>query len=271
MYTISVILPMFRAKHIGWLPLESLCRQQEVNFEWELIIAEEVTKKYDPMGEKKIIQEYQDRLKLVGCNYIKYIGLGDWIPLGKKMSMLMANTSSEIIVPNAADYYSSPRRLTSAYKIFKETNPDWVLTTKVIYYNIADGRIILHDTDYCKRKDDVSGRSMKASLLREVFPKPDKIKKTKGVDSFMFKSSKNYRQKQGKKLHICFDRSDNWKYCFNTNGINNISNRSPRFEKISYPYRLCPIKLKETIPPEILSKLASCRKIAKSRQLWSFR
>lgn len=266
MYTISVILPMFRSKHIGWLPLESLCRQQNVDFKWELVIAEEVEDKYEPMGERKIIQEYQERLKLVGCNCIKYIGLDDWIPLGEKMSMLIVNTGSEIIVPSAADYYSSPKRLTSAYKVFKEVNPDWVLTTKVIYYNITNGRVILHDTDYCKRKDDVAGTSMKASLLREVFPEPDKIKKTKGIDSFMFKSSKSYRQKQGKKLHIYFDRSDNWKCCFNTNGINNITNRSPYFEKISYPFKPCPIRLEETIPPEVLSKLESCRKIAKNHQ-----
>jgi len=267
---ISVILPMFRAKHIGWLPLESLCRQQGVNLEWELIVAEETAEKYDPMGESKI-REYQKRLKLVGCNYVKYIGLDNWIPLGKKISMLIVNTnkSSEIIVPSAADYYSAPKRLSTAYNMFKEFKPDWILVTKVIYYNILNGKLVLHDTDYCRRKDDVGGRSMDASLLRAVFPIEWRIKRrVKGVDSFMFRTSKKYVERQGRKFKIHFDRSDNWKYCFNTSGINNITDRSNSFEKISYPFRPCPIGLKETIPPEILSQLDLCRKIARNHQRW---
>jgi len=268
MYIISVILPMFRSKHIGWLALESLSRQQGIDFEWELIIAEEVTEKYEPVGEKKIVQEYRDSLRLVGCTNLRYIGLNNWIPLGKKMSMLIMNANSEFIVSSSTDYYSAPRRLVSDYKIFKEFDPDWILATKGIYYNITNGKVILHDTDYCKRKDDVAQRSMKTSLLKGAFPKPNKINKTKGVDSFMLRNCRNYRKKQGRKFKVYFDRSDNWKYCFNTDGINNITNRSPYFEKISYPFRPCPINLKKTIPPEILSRLVSCRKIAKNHQRW---
>ena len=37
----SVTLPLFRSQYIAWLQLESLCRQQDVDFEWELLIAEE--------------------------------------------------------------------------------------------------------------------------------------------------------------------------------------------------------------------------------------
>jgi hypothetical protein len=266
---ISVILPMFRAKHIAWLPLESFCRQKDINFEWELIIAEETSKKYEPFGEKKV-HEYQDRLKLVGCSHIKYIGLNNWIPLGKKMSILIANVSknSKIITSSSADYYSSPMRLTSAYKVFEEVNPDLILITKVIYYNIADGKVILFNSNGRKRKDDVPGKSMRTSLLKKVFPKPNKINRSTGIDGFIFKSSKNYRRKQGRNLKIHFDKSNSWKYCFNTNGINNISSRSHCFENVRFPFRHCPVDLKKTIPPEILKRLVSCQKIARSHKLW---
>jgi len=266
---ISVILPMFRAKHIAWLPLESLCRQRDINFEWELIIAEETSKKYEPFGEKKI-QEYQNRLRLVGCNHIKYIGLSNWIPLGKKMSMLIVdvNKNSRIITSSSADYYSSPTRLASAYKIFEEVNPDWILVTKVIYYNITDGKVMLFNSDGRKRKDDVPGKSMKTSLLKEVFPKPNKISRSKGIDGFIFKSSENYRRKQKRKFKLYFDKSDDWKYCFNTNGINNISNRSLSFKNVGPPFKHCPIDLKDTIPPEVLDRLISCREIAKNHKRW---
>jgi len=38
MIELSVGLPFFRSKYIGWAALESLCLQENINFEWELII-----------------------------------------------------------------------------------------------------------------------------------------------------------------------------------------------------------------------------------------
>ena len=38
---LSFIMPWFRAKALGWLPLEALCRQENIDFDWELIIMEE--------------------------------------------------------------------------------------------------------------------------------------------------------------------------------------------------------------------------------------
>lgn len=38
---LTCALPMYRAKDIGWLGLESLCRQEDIDFAWELIIMEE--------------------------------------------------------------------------------------------------------------------------------------------------------------------------------------------------------------------------------------
>jgi hypothetical protein len=76
---------MFRSKYIGWLPLESLCRQEDVDFEWELIIAEEEN---DESFGFENIKNYTDRLKASGCIKIEYLGLKKWIPLSRKYKLL---------------------------------------------------------------------------------------------------------------------------------------------------------------------------------------
>ena len=151
---LSVYMPMFNSKHIGWLPFESLIRQTNINFGWELIIAEEL--EYSPFGQDKIM-EYSDRLKKIGCQRIQYIGLKDWMPLGDKTNMLIENTTSSsfAICGQSNDYYSPPNRLSLSHKIFKGDEYNWLIPEKAIYYNIPDGKVILHDATTLKRKDDV--------------------------------------------------------------------------------------------------------------------
>jgi hypothetical protein len=121
MIELSVVIPMYRAKHIGWLPFESLVRQQGINFEWELIIAEEI--KEQPFGEVKTL-EYKSRLEKLGCVDFKYIGLENWITLGEKLHLLVNNCdeNSKVFVWHSADYYSAPLRLATHYEVF-EKNP----------------------------------------------------------------------------------------------------------------------------------------------------
>ncbi len=70
MIELSVCAPFFRAKYIGWLALESLCRQKDINFEWELIISEEM---FDEAMGKDVIMKYKSRLEDLGCVRLKYI------------------------------------------------------------------------------------------------------------------------------------------------------------------------------------------------------
>ena len=67
MYAMTVALPMYRCRSIGWLALESLCNQVDIDFEWELIIMEEAGVNagvlgFDPMG-RGTIMAYKARLK----------------------------------------------------------------------------------------------------------------------------------------------------------------------------------------------------------------
>jgi len=50
MIELTVGIPMFRSRHIGWLALESLCRQKDIDFKWELLIMEEE----ESLGEEKV-------------------------------------------------------------------------------------------------------------------------------------------------------------------------------------------------------------------------
>ena len=55
---------MYRAQHAGWLALESLCWQRDVDFEWELIVIEE---QFDAMGEDAV-RAYEGRLQQKGSS-----------------------------------------------------------------------------------------------------------------------------------------------------------------------------------------------------------
>ncbi len=38
---LTVALPVWNGSRIAWLAMESLCRQEEIDFWWELVICEE--------------------------------------------------------------------------------------------------------------------------------------------------------------------------------------------------------------------------------------
>lgn len=41
MIELTVAMPLYNSKYIAWLAMESLCRQKNVTFDWELIVSEE--------------------------------------------------------------------------------------------------------------------------------------------------------------------------------------------------------------------------------------
>ncbi len=253
---LSVAIPMFRAKYIGWLPLEGLIRQKEVDFEWELVIAEELNK--DPFGEKNI-RAYEEKLKEVGCVRVLYEGLKKWVPLSNKWVDManMCDVNSKIFVLHAADNYSAPLRLSRHYEIFT-SNSDVCLhiPTKAIYYNISTGKTILHDTDMVNRKDDCAARAMLTDVVRRM----SKPGRRAGVDGWLRGAAKSVCKSNKITFGIFFDKeSANWKYGLNTYGLNVIMNRGKDFKKIKPPFREYLIDIKKTIPKEVLDRLVKCK------------
>ena len=256
---LSVAIPMFRAKYIGWLPLEGLIRQKNINFKWELVIMEEL--KDETFGEKNI-RAYEERLKKVGCVRVLYKGLKNWIPLSNKWVGLanMCDTHSRIFVPHAADNYSSPLRLSRHYEVFKNDKVHMHIPTKAIYYNISTGKTILHDTSLVGRKDDCAARAMTTDAVRRL----PKIGKRAGVDGWLRVAVRDVIGKGVFK--IFFDKeNNNWKSGLNTYGLNIIMNRK-EFKTLKPPFTKCPIKIENNIPKDVLVRLNKCKELVKNHK-----
>jgi len=271
MIGVSVLLPFFRAKYIGWLPMEGLIRQVDIDFEWELIVAEELN---DETFGKNRISEYMPKLKQIGCIRFKYIGLPEWIPLSGKRKLLIdeSDLNSKLIMGNGSDDYSPPKRLSTMWKL-KQKHPDadWFSSTANINYDIATDIALQRKPvfmagqtqeakDFLKKtRADVAGQAQAASLMRKVAKviNPDL---SYAVDGHVWKTA--HRIKPGLKLII--DEGDNWKYSLNTNGFNNISfeYRDLHFKNpTTFPgHDPTPINMDKFIPPEIMKRLRDSKK-----------
>ena len=99
---LSIALPMYRSENIAWLVFESLARQKDIDFSWELLVAEETEQAFGPDSIKK----YADRLQQIGCNRIEYYSLNSWVPLSQKWHHLAGKSSNtNCFLLAAADVY----------------------------------------------------------------------------------------------------------------------------------------------------------------------
>ena len=116
-------LPMWNAEHIGWLAMESLCNQKDVDFDWELIIIEDKGRNF--FGSDRVFS-YNKRLAQAGCVSIDYQFSNQRIPLARKWKLMAEralNPESDFLLV-AADCYSQPYRLAETHKILQ--NDEWV-------------------------------------------------------------------------------------------------------------------------------------------------
>jgi len=262
MIELSVCIPMFRAEHIGWLPMEALCRQENIDFEWELVIAEEM---YDKPFSKDKIKEYREKLRDKGCVKVKYIGVKKWIPLSKKYNLLASNCeeTSKIYCSCVADLYPAPKRLKTQYDIFKNHDVAWCASEKTIFYDIFSQKTFLFDISLSKRKNDGSNRAFRMEIMKAL-PMEDR---RSGLDGWTFKFGVEYMKAKGKKFKTYLDTSDNWKHCLNVHGLNNISHHRTSwfYSEAGRPDAVtkCPIDIYKTIPKDIMDRLHECKKYVK--------
>lgn len=262
---LSVGLPFYRSKYIGWAALESLCRQENVDFEWELIVIEEQNNK-EVLGEEEIRKNYLPRLQKIGCVYFKYIPLDKWIPLGVKLNKLINQFSdTEVAIWNPDDYYAPPSLLNNAYYALTEnSDKDWFSIPKTIFYNIADGKTFIYDVwaTEQRRKDDSTGRAFRTSVLKEATKYFNKRKC--GCDAMVRDS---YKKALGRPINIYFDNTDSWKKGLNIKGLNNISYFQKNwFKNIRPPLFKCEVVLEEYIPKDVLNKLIECKNYLKKHR-----
>lgn len=258
---LSVILPLYNTKYIGWLAFESLCRQEDASFPWELVVAEETQDKHNPIGWEEIENKYVDRLQAAGCISVVYLALPSWVPLSVKLNKLIENCDkdSRVLARQAGDMYSPATRLTRHFNIIYNKRKDWVVQPKTILYRIKDAEQMICTSD--ATKDHFGGDScfntLSMDLARSILPlAPKKI----SVDRKFFTECKKV-----KKLDYYINDDDSWLYGFNTHGFGNLSPHNLRDEyytKVDTGGRWysCPIDIRHYIPYEITEKLEESRK-----------
>lgn len=249
---------MFRSKYIAWLQLESLCRQNPVDFEWELLIAEEL---HDETFGEALVRSYQTRLESRSCTRLQYTPVRKWITLGAKWKMLIQQTSpsSTLFFPSAADIYSAPQRLSRLYSLHLDhPDGDWFIPATAIDYDILTRRAVVRDIDQMRtlKKPDVAGLAAAGLILREAAELFKVEQMITLVDSKIWAYSKLARPKG---IKIIRDHSDMWRYGINVNGLGNISDRTDVFSlKIGLPWVPYTNDLADTIPKDVLLRLKDC-------------
>lgn len=256
---LTVALPMYRARHIGWLPLEALCRQEGIDFQWELVVAEE--QEPDPFGGARVNQ-FRKRLEEVGCVHIRYIKLPEWIPLSQKWRLMAKNVAetSEVFVFQSADGYCHPRRLRTSFDLTLGEY-DWSQSDCFVMYEIGRELAIVIDRKVrAPWGFHTCGNNMavKTYLVRDL----PKSRCRKKVDTWLYKTCQKIK---GSPLKVAWDRSLDWQGGFQTAGLNNISRWSQRyFRHPEPPARLADFDFRKNIPGEIMTRLSQLAQLARS-------
>lgn len=232
----TVGLPLYNANNIYWLALESLCNQEGIDFNWELLICEE---KHENQVGREAIRDYVGRLKKVGCVQVVYIELDDWVNLTDKWIKMFRFTDidSKAFFLQASDCYSQPKRLKESFDLIK-SGIDWVDYTDGYFYNIHTKQLIKYNANTVTNLDMAfSTKNINRVPRRE---------KNKGIDKHLYTSLK-VRRKRTLKRETGLD----------TDGHNNISKRRVRFyNNIKAPFTSTQNTIKDIgLPKYIVDKL----------------
>jgi len=246
---LTVALPIFRGKHIAWLALESLVRQKNINFDWELLIIEEEEFSFG----REQIEDYREAFAKIRCQRLEYNSLKNWQPLSRKWYQLaqQASNSSLCFLLQAADCYSQPFRLKETYDLFKQQKPDWVQAQLGPFYDIATDITVLF-----KGKGN-TGLNM--AIRTDLMKRLPLIDRRFSIDSWIFHTLKTIVKR---KLKVSLLTSKNWLKGFDSNGLNNISNtRGKLMRKCHYPFVKHKIDLSKHIPREVWIRLKRCKSL----------
>jgi len=249
MIELSVLLPLYNSKNIAWLALESLCRQKDIKFKWELVCAEE--QDLNPVTKKEIFN-YEKRLEEVNCVNINYIEVKR-INLSDKIKLLANNTSdsSYICVFQAGDAFSQPYRLSQSYDFIKNKGFEWVSSQLGPFYDIKTKKVYLYD-----RRENPSPRGLNMATRTEYVKKLPDHGPYRGIDKWIVS---NIEKVLNRNLKYVYNTSDYWKYGFDSHGINTISGRAKKFETRPDIYNGT-INLHEYIDADIMNRISECDK-----------
>jgi hypothetical protein len=244
-----VALPLWKSKDIAWLALESLIRQRDVNYHWELVVLEEEEEQF---GKERLF-EYANKLERAGCTRIVHLSIDQWMPLPMKWKTIHRNATkiSKYFLLQAGDCYSYPWRLRDSYHMF-EQGADWINSAKGIFYYIQEDFAAMYDSnleDSSKRVGLNMGCRM--DLLNDF---PDDHRR-KGIDGFLWLLCRNNK---GSPLNIKWT-TNHWQTGFDSHGMNHISHDRQKSMKIfQAPFCQLPATekyFKKYIPDSVLERL----------------
>lgn len=255
---LSVALPVYKSEKICWLAMESLCRQQRVDFTWELLVCEEQGE--GSLGEK-YFQSFADRLEEVGCRRILYLSLDEWYPLSAKWYFLSKEASETSIgfLLQAADCYSQPLRLIETYNLFLYEKADWVQSRKGFFYDIPTDNWAVFDRDANLFYHPCGlNMAISAKLLPRLYME---MRVKSSVDSWLYQVTKPEK--------VLFNESNSWIDGFDSNGYNNISwSRASKLINLEPPFISAKGYKGETIPKEIMERLLKLNEDNKGKSVF---
>lgn len=239
---ITVGMPAYRQKYIGWLALEGLCRQKTTE-KWELLIIEE---SHLGVGIKQI-QKYYKRLRAAGCVNVSYTQLKTWVPLSQKYYLMAQEAEGDLFLMHAADDYSHPDRLQmSADLIGKNALYQEV---RGYFYDILDGFCVLFDWDAAPGKHPCSvNMCYKMPLFKQI----ELEFRGRAVDLWIFTQI----QDRYGDIGVYYDHSDSYKRGVFTQGQNNISmGRYECFYRPNKRFFATDTKIEDLLPDEVAERL----------------
>jgi len=232
----TVAMPVWEAKDIAWLSMQSLCRQVNVSFGWEFIVFEE--KHVGQLGEDWF-RGYYDRLEKVGCVKFQYITQEEKITLGEKWALMgrAADENSKFFALWAADDYSHKYRLADAMEAMNKGR-DWFSMGGSYFYDFITNKIIVY------RKVGRYGTGIQMCAATGLIRKLPVVPRAKIVD-FWVAGNANPQ-------NILRDKSDHWRGTLCTNGFNTISKKRRRyFTDPVFPFKASHVKLGNIVPSDI--------------------
>ena len=227
---LTVAVPVWKSKDIAWLCMESLRRQKDIDFEWELII-------YEEEHDQQLGEQYFRDLAPVNMQYITQKGKA---ALGHKWYTLInaAHPDSKGIVFCDADDYCHPYVLRDTMDAFL-AGYDWLGHRMGYFYDFNTGKIIL----YSSRKRPGIRLSARIDIAKRL-----RDQKQSRLMHALFQAAM-------KPSNMLYSDNDHWEGGLFTNGHNSISKRSRYFEKPVNPYRATDTCLEKIVPPEIAARI----------------
>ena len=229
---VTVALPVWNAKDICWLSMESLCRQ---TYPFELIVFEERHK--NQLGRDWFFS-WKDRLK--ECTRIVYLTADTKFTLAEKWCAIADYAESEVFCLWGCDDWADPDMCRDAHESIKN-GYQYAYETKGYFYHIKLKKMILYDI----KKYKGLMQCVPTDKMKKITP----IKKSSGVDRWIHDAirPRKVEMRTGMKQIVC------------TDGFNNISKRTPFYSRPGKPFYETDKTLHDILPKEIVKRLLQMR------------